>query len=93
MNCYYPANHTLIKIPTEPKVKIAIGADIIQRMNHIYAESESLPYRANSNMHISNCLIRVVPLSGSQEDEKEEIEIVKDSLLTPFDSEEPYDRV
>jgi integrator complex subunit 11 len=33
MPCYYPANHTLTKIPTEPKVYVSIAADIINRMN------------------------------------------------------------
>ena len=64
-------------------------------------------YRANSQMYLTNCLIRMVPsqrldpLSYSLEDSKEEIEIVRDfykageeSKEPPiFDSERPYQRV
>ena len=37
MPCTFPANHTLTKIPTEPKVPVAIACDIVNRMNLIYA--------------------------------------------------------
>jgi len=37
MPCTFPANHTLTKIPTEPKVPIALAADLVNRMNLIYS--------------------------------------------------------
>ena len=61
MNCYYPANHSVTKILTEPKIEISIGSDIINRINRIYSvEDPSMRlYRANSQMYITNTLIRV----------------------------------
>jgi len=35
--CFYPPNHSVTKIITEPKIEIAIGADIINKMNRIYS--------------------------------------------------------
>jgi hypothetical protein len=37
MNCFYPANHVVTKIMTEPKVSISIASDLINRMNRIYS--------------------------------------------------------
>ncbi len=62
MNCYYPANHTVTKILTEPKIAISIGSDLINRMNRLYAHDDPtmLYYRATSQMYLTNTLIRVV---------------------------------
>jgi hypothetical protein len=85
MNCYYPANHTVTKILTEPKISIAIGSDIINRMNRLYAHDDPtmLYYRATSQMYLTNTLIRVVTVPGQSESQplKEDIEIVKDTLI------------
>jgi hypothetical protein len=77
MNCYSPANHTITKILTEPKIEIAIGVDIINRMNRIYSNDDPSMrlYRANSQMFISNTLIRVIS------EHQDQIEIIKDSSL------------
>ena len=37
MNCYFPANHTITKIPTEPKAYVGIASEIINRMNKMYS--------------------------------------------------------
>lgn len=69
---------------------VSIGSDIINRMNRMYSyeDGNMLYYKANSQMFLSNCLLRIVPSQnavqrGYGDDTKNEIEIVRDSYKKP----------
>lgn len=56
--CFFPPNHSVTKIITEPKINIALGSKLINKMNRLYAEDTMLYYKSNSQIHLSNCLIQ-----------------------------------
>ena len=64
MPCFFPPNHSVTKIMTEPKIDLMLQAALVNGFNRLYAEESLAQYRANSQMHLSNCLIKVINSDG-----------------------------